>query len=360
MSQALRIESVEQCDHALRLARSGATRAGLNAARAAYRLARESADTYAERAAINVLCICESAHGLYIEAASGALDAFRAARAAKDRPAAAHALATLAGASSFILDTGASEIAVLEHCVREGAALGDAALECRAHNLLAIRLGSLGRFDEAEQALKRAAALVTRAGEFVRASMLALNAAALAAKRLHAAVLVPGPSPSNDALAREATARCNDALLAARAENNAAIEARVDYTLGTIASAMQRHDDALACYERAYHLERRLHSRGQLVNVCMSRAGALTSLGRDAEALQGYLIAFDEAVMHRPTTQTAAAAACLVTLFARMGEAAREAKWSATAEQERVAYETESAATKAALDTLWRELESTT
>ena len=57
------------------------------------------------RRALNVIAICQAAHGRYIEAVSHALDTYALAHDAQDRIEECHALATLAASAGMILDT---------------------------------------------------------------------------------------------------------------------------------------------------------------------------------------------------------------------------------------------------------------
>lgn len=353
MSEFPTAEGTAALDRAVRLSRTGDTQAGLDAARAAYRAIREQGDAALLRQAMNTLALCQAAHGLYIEAVAAAMDVQRQATAAGDRLAAAHALTTLAGASGMILDTQASELALLDHCLSEALALGDVPLECRVRNTRAIRLSALGRFEDAEADYARALELVDHAGELTRRPMLVYNMAMLALKELRAATRL-----DREAAAAKARERTQDAIALARAEDNPAVEARGEYTLGQVAQVLGERDTALAAFDRALSLERRLRSRSQMVNLLMARAKALAESARQEEAIAAYQKAFDEAAHHRPTPHTGAAAENLAALY-RDQDAAAAARWEQVAARERDDYLRESATSQSQLQDLLKHIRPT-
>ena len=79
------------CDNAIRSSRRGDTRAGIDLARRAYRLARRESPE-AEMEALNASALCQTANGSFIESIATSIDVIALARQHGDRGAGAHAL----------------------------------------------------------------------------------------------------------------------------------------------------------------------------------------------------------------------------------------------------------------------------
>ena len=121
------------CDNAIRCSRRGDTRTGIDLARHAYRLARQESPE-AELEALNASALCQSANGSFIESIATSIDVISLARQQLNRRSAAFALATMAGAASFILDANSVVLEMLQVCRSEADALTDVPLKVRIHN----------------------------------------------------------------------------------------------------------------------------------------------------------------------------------------------------------------------------------
>ena len=150
-------------DEAIRLSRAGRSKDGIHLALSVAQRFRDDGQSAPLRRALNVIAICQAAHGRYIEAVSHALDTYALAHDAQDRIEECHALATLAASAGMILDTDEAAFPVLQYCLESARQFGDVGLEARVRSLMGIRLGSMRRFDEAEReihaAIKLGAAL---------------------------------------------------------------------------------------------------------------------------------------------------------------------------------------------------------
>ena len=152
------------CDNAIRCSRRGDTRAGIDLARHAYRLARQESPE-AELEALNASALCQSANGSFIESIATSIDVISLARQQLNRRSAAFALATMAGAASFILDANNVVLEMLQVCRSEADALTDVPLKVRIHNTFGLVYGNLARFDDADREYDLGIALVLKADE---------------------------------------------------------------------------------------------------------------------------------------------------------------------------------------------------
>ena len=136
------------CDSAIRCSRRGDTRAGIELARHAYRLARQERPE-AEREALNASVLCRPASGSFIESTATSIDVIGLARQQLNRRSAALALATMAGTASFILNANSVALEMLQVCRSEADVLTDVPRQVRIHNMFGLVYGNLARFDGA-------------------------------------------------------------------------------------------------------------------------------------------------------------------------------------------------------------------
>lgn len=351
MTAPLRFDPITEFDTAVRLSRSGKTLDGLRHARAAYKVVVESGDESMRRKALNTLAICQGAHGQFIEAVADAIDAYTLSRAAGDTLEATHALATLAGAASFILDTLDTSMRMLDKCLEQALVLQDVPLEVRVRNVRGILLGTLGRFAFAEHEFAVALSLVDRAGENTRPAMLMGNVAALSVKQARAADENMRPVHWDIAIAR-----IQETLDIAVLEGNTDVESRGHYNLGDVRLQQGNIRSALAAFERAMNLARSIGQRARVIDAHVER-GKLFAAAADWQAAQAeFQAAFDVADAHRPTIQTATAAEHLGMVCDQLGDTKGALGWIARAGVERELFERESAQARRQLETLWREI----
>ena len=138
--------------------------AALRQARAAYARVARSSNTDDKIIGLNCLALCQASHGSYIEAIATAMDAFSLAQSVGDELQQAHALTTLAGAGTFVLDTIDASRNMLDRCIAIAKSHRDVALEVRDRSIRGVVLGNLLRFDEAQIDFEWASARIAEAG----------------------------------------------------------------------------------------------------------------------------------------------------------------------------------------------------
>jgi tetratricopeptide (TPR) repeat protein len=349
MTASLQFDPGKEFDTAIRLARSGNTLAGLKHARAAYKMVVDNGDEAMRRRALNTVAICQGAHGQFIEAVADAIDAYTLSQTAGDTLEATHALATLAGAASFILDTLDTSMLMLDKCLSQALALGDIPLEVRVRNIRGILLGTLKRFDEAEHEFAVALSLVDRAGENTRPAMLVGNVAALSVKRARAA-----DDAERERFTQTALARIQETLDISAEEGNADVESRGYYNLGDIRAQQGRVQDALDAFAQSMKFAKQVGQRARVIDAHVER-GKLFAARRDWQSARAeFQAAFDVADAHRPTGQIATAAEQLSAACEQLGDAKAALGWIARAGVERELFERESEQARRQLDTFWR------
>lgn len=301
------------------------------------------------RRALNTLAICQAAQGRFIEAVSHCLDVYEQARAANDQLAECHALATLAASAGMILDTDEGGYPVLRHCLEVAAGLGDITLETRVRSLLGIRLGTMQQFDDAEREHHAALKLAMAGGGLLTPrSLLLLNLAVLGVKRLRVSA-----EPDRPTLASAARARTMEAMTIAQQEGNAVLMARVHYNFGDIDRVMGDAASALVQFDHALAVEDKFRSPAFLSHLLMARSEVLLSLSRWDDALVASQRAFQYAEQHRPSRDTATAAANLAALYSRRGEPDLAAQWQARTDAEKADFDRESGLVREKLIELW-------
>lgn len=166
-------QAIDAALHATRV--EGNTLEGLRLARRAMALAKveDSAGSIVE--ALNLLAICQAANGAYIEAIAGSIDAFHAAKKLQDRLAMAHAMATLSGASSAILETPDVSLGMLDECLKFALQLNNVSLQLRVRNLRGLVFDIVHRHKDSENEFIRAMQLVPFAGKNIPRAMVAAN-----------------------------------------------------------------------------------------------------------------------------------------------------------------------------------------
>lgn len=341
---------VNALDEAIRLARAGRAREGIQIAVAVAQGLRAEGNSPLLRRALNVVAICQAAYGRYIEAVSHGLDTYALAHAARDRIEECHALATLAASAGMILDTDEAGYPVLQYCLDTSLALDNIPLEARVRSLLGIRLGTMQRFDEAAQHFRAALALTHSSGAVTPRSMLVLNLAILDSKRMRAA-----PEAQRAAMAAPAIAATMEAMTIAQREGNAAMAARVHSNLGEIDRLAGNLKGALAQFDLALAIEQSLRSPSFLSFLLIARSEVLMDLEHWEDALDASQQAFDHAAQHRPSRDTATAAGHLADLHARRGDDAQAAEWRRRADQEAESFRLESRRVREKLAELWSE-----
>lgn len=335
-------------EEAIRLSRAGRAKEGIQMAVAVSQRFRQENQAAQLRRALNVIAICQAAHGRYIEAVSHGLDVYVLAHEAQDRIEECHALATLAASAGMILDTDEAAYPVLIYCLESACAYSDSVLEARVRSLLGIRLGTMQRFDDAEREIHAALKFGTSAGALTPHAMLLMNLSVLVTKRVRAA-----PETGRSMLAAAARARTMEAMAAAQLDGNAALAARVHYNLGDIDRLIGDNVSALTQFDHALAIEANLKSPTFLSHLYMARSEVLIAMERWDDAMDASHRAFDHATHHRPARDTAAAAGNLATLYARCGDDAQSAVWRARSEGEKEDFRRESQRVREKLIELW-------
>ena len=340
------------CDNAIRSSRRGDTRAGIDLARRAYRLARRESPE-AEMEALNASALCQTANGSFIESIATSIDVIALARQHGDRGAGAHALATMAGAASFILDANHVVLEMLQVCRTEADALTDATLRVRVHNTFGLVYGNLARFDEADEQYDAGIALVAiadaRAGLFTPGYLMVGNKAFLSVQRARAAS--PAQFP---ALAIDAERRIQYVLGIAAGEMNIDAEARAWFCLGQLRTLQARNAEALEAFGQALTRATQIRHHPRLIDTHLEIGNLYAAEEQYDKALEAMEEAYVLSDTNRPTAKLATACEGIARMFTSMGREREASHYRAKTERERETFGRDNALAVRDLNTFWQ------
>jgi tetratricopeptide (TPR) repeat protein len=340
------------CENAIRTSRRGETRAGIDLARHAYRLARrESPD--AELEALNASALCQAANGSFIESIATAIDAIGLARQLANRRAATEALITMAGAASFILDANSVVLEMLSMCRSVADELGDEAQQVRIHNTFGLVYGNLARFDEADQEYDQGLALVNRADAraklYTPAYLISGNRAFLSVQRARAAKTEEFPH-----LAADAEERIQHVLGVANAEMNIDAEARALFCLGQLRTLQGQNEAALQAFGEALVRATQIRHHPRLIDTNIEIGKLYASELQFERALEAMEQAYEFADASRPTAKVAVACEGIAAMYARLGRTRETAHYQAKTEREQEAFARDNEYAVRDLNAFWR------
>lgn len=340
------------CDEAIRSSRRGDTRAGIELARRAYRLARRESPE-AEVEALNALALCQTANGSFIESIATSIDVITLARQHANRRAVAYALTTMAGAASYILDADRVVLEMLQVCRFEANALTDSALQVRIHNTFGLVYGNLTRFDDADLEYDAGIALVTtadaRAGLFTPSYLMAGNKAFLSVQRARAAV------PAQfAALADDAERRIEHVLGLAAAEKNIDAEARAWFCRGQLRTLQARHVEALDAFGQALTRATQIRHQPRLIDTNIEIGNLYAADQQFDKALEAMEEAYQLADANRPTPKVVTACEGVAAMFTSLGREREAAHYRAKTERERETFGRDSSLAVRDLNAFWQ------
>ena len=340
------------CDNAIRCSRRGDTRAGIDLARHAYRLARQESPE-AELEALNASALCQSANGSFIESIATSIDVISLARQQLNRRSAAFALATMAGAASFILDANSVVLEMLQVCRSEADALTDVPLEVRIHNTFGLVYGNLARFDEADHEYDLGIALVAkadeRAGLFTPGYLMMGNKAFLAVQRARAAT-----QENFLRFAEDAERRIQSVLGIATTEMNIDAEARAYFCLGQLRALQGKNAEALSAFREALSRATQIRHHPRLIDTNIEISKLFASELQFERALEAMEAAYEIADASRPTAKVAIACEGMAAMYASLGRSREAAHYQAKTEREREAFDRDNEYAIRDLKTFWR------
>lgn len=340
------------CDNAIRSSRRGDTRAGIDLARRAYRLARRESPE-AEIAALNASALCQSANGSFIESIATAIDVIALARQHANRRAAAYALTTMAGAAHFILEADRVVLEMLQVCRAEADALTDAPLQVRVHNTFGLVYGNLARFDDADQQYDAGIALVAiadeRAALFTPGYLMVGNKAFLSVQRARAAA--PAQFP---ALADDAERRIEHVLGIATAEMNIDAEARAWFCRGQLRTLQARKTDALDAFGQALTRATQIRHHPRLIDTHLEVGNLYAGEKQFDKALEAMEEAYVLADANRPTAKVATACEGIAAMFTNLGREREALHYRAKTERERETFGRENEIAIRDLNAFWQ------
>lgn len=325
-------ELAKDYDHAERLARGGDGRGALRMSRAALEMARASGDDAMVRRGLNTVAVCQNAASRFIEAIAAATDAYHLSIEAGDLRECTNALATLVGMTGFLYPLPDAGISILDECLANALQIGDRAIEARVRMFRAMRLGGLGRFEEADAEF---ATLMTLAGQHdikMPNSMLALNWLALAIRI--AARRENGQGDAWDV----ALARYAEAIDYARFEYNELAELRAEANLVHIEFARGNAASAVDAIERCLALGRHLQQFHLLGDLHFMHAQHCDKQRDAAGARAAYLEAYTCAEHSLPNPGAAESAAQLARLARESADGGEAAIWQEREQSHRAAY----------------------
>jgi tetratricopeptide (TPR) repeat protein len=350
ISESLIIE----CDRAVRTARSGDPRLGLDLARRAYRQARAEGTQSGLLLALNALALCQSTNGAYIEAVATAIDAFRLASQLGDGKAAVDALTTLAGASNFILATSDVAMQMLDRCLERAIALGDSTLEVRVRNVRGVNYAQAGRFEEAEAEYLAAIAMMSLTEGTTPPALVIGNLANLAVKRAAAA-----PESERAALSATAEARIEEAMAIAIKEHSKEAEVRIYYNRGLFRMHEGRYEEAIESFKRGLDLAILLNHKSRIIDSYIEMGSAYMALGQYDEAVAAFEAAYTQADAQRPSRQLQVACERLAIVYDQLDRSREAAHTRAVFEREKAEFERESVHARRELTSFWQEIGAT-
>ncbi|MCY7387384.1 MAG: hypothetical protein LH481_04860 [Burkholderiales bacterium] len=340
------------CDNAMRSSRRGDTRAGIDLARHAYRLARQESPE-AELEALNAMALCQTANGSFIESIATCIDVIGLARQHANRHAAAFALTTMAGSASFILDANNVVLEMLRVCRSEADALDDTPLKVRIHNTFGLVYGNLGRFDEGDLEYDEGIALVDmadgRAALITPGYLIMGNKAFLSVQRAKAASAEAFP-----ALAEVAEGRIQNVLGIATVEMNIDAEARALFCLGQLRTLQHRIAEALEAFGQALSRATQIRHNPRLLDTNIEISKVYASEMQFEKALEAMEEAYQIADANRPTAKVASTCEGIAAMYASLKRERDAAHYRARTVRERETFGRENEIAVRDLSAFWQ------
>jgi len=329
----------------------GNTLKGLRLARRMVALAQQENSVPAELEALNFLAICQAANGDYMEAIAASIDAFDKAKKLQDQLGMAHALTTLAGAASFILDTLDVSLLMLDECLKFALGLDNVALEARVRALRGVVLGSLERFDESEAEFERALQLIPFAGANTPRALVIGNHAHLAVKRARAAPVLDQPP-----WWQRAQIQSDAALAVARTDGNHMSESLLHFSRGELNRQQGKYDVALAEYSEVMRFAKAAKQGMRIAETHFEIAHIYELRDSHEAALAEYQAALHVAESHRPMRLISLIYAAMAKLQHKLGHINQVEALQKKAYEEKAVFLRESGHTRRALNEFWRGL----
>jgi len=329
----------------------GNTLKGLRLARRMVVLAQQENSAPAELEALNFLAICQAANGDYMEAIAASIDAFDKAKKLQDQLGMAHALTTLAGAASFILDTLDVSLLMLDECLKFALILNNVALEARVRALRGLVLGSLERFDESEAEFERTMQLIPFAGANTPRALVIGNHAHLAVKRARAA-----PASEQLPLWQRAQTQSDAALAVARTDGNHISESLLHFSRGELNRRLGKYDVALTEYREVMRFAKAAKQGMRIAETHFEIAHIYALRDSNEAALAEYQAALHVAESHRPMRLISPIYMAMAKLQRKLGHINQVAALQKKAEEEKTVFLRESEHTRRALNEFWRGL----
>ncbi len=347
--------------HATRVA--GDTLEGTRLARRALLLAKVENNAPAIVEALNLLAICQAANGAFIEAIAGSIDAFHAARKVQDRLAMVHAMTTLSGAASFILETPDVSLGMLDECLKFALQLNNVPLEARVRNLRGLAFDLLHRHTESENEFVRAMQLVPLAGKNIPRAMVAANHAHVV---INHACLASVDTDSADSADSSAYARhllhaqhlSDTALQIALADQNRMAESIVRFDRGNLFVLFGEIEIAAAEFKQAMRFAKLAKQGARVAKIHVAMAKIRLLENNHAAALIDYETALSAAESHRPMRLISQIYHDKSSLQRQLGHLKRADVLEQMSNKEAAIFSRESEQTRRMLTKFWQDLPS--
>jgi len=342
-----------ECQRAVQAVRSGQVQLGLGVARRAYHEAREGGRRSDLAHALNTMALCLSANGAYIEALASGIDAFRLYAIDGASSGRIRALCTIAGAATFILDSGEATLPVIERCVAEAAQRGDASLQVMALNTRAVALLKLKRFDAARAAFCEALELVPDSDGSIPPAVILCNMAGVAMRKAEAA-----PPERREALRWAAERELAEAMDASLSEGSLEGQSRALYIRAELAVQRGETHAALQALAESLGIAKALRHRYRSNVLLLRMADLHESLGDLAKALACLDAAHVEALSRRPCKELHVVCERLAALHGRLGHASESEHFGVAAGRERMQHERECDVQRRGLEAFLAEIDA--
>lgn len=351
---------------ALSIGRKGDTKSALAILNDALDAARRSNEPRGEALSLNCAAIVHVIRGDYWTSLATSIDAYSLAHQQNLPADQANAMVNLAAA--FVLLAPDDALPFLREAHRIAQRVGDAGLLSRAHNMLGVALGDMGRFDEAELNFDMAQAMTdgvngddanNNADELnplnhfnhfnpfnpLNPMRLQTNLANLMRKRAKAARRTGGADALASCVALCAHARTIINRIEGEAEASQKLPLLIDILMvaGLIDLADDRPGSGLRKLEQSWQLSIATKQRAALptlgVHIGRVHIGRLEMAAGRAQAVEQTLtVAFNESLNYRPSPKAEALCLLLAEVRAVMGDATGESGWQREALKARVIF----------------------
>ena len=344
-------EATRAAFHATRI--GGHTLEGLRLARRSMMLAKVENNAPAIIEAQNLLAICQAANGDFMESIASSIDVFYAAKELQDRLAMAHAMTTLAGSSSVILETPDLSLQMLEECLKFALSCKNVALEARVRNLRGLSFAILGQHSESEIEFMRIEALVPLAGEHMPRAMAAANHAHVAIR--HAC---DNGKNAYDAIVQYARLLSDTALEVATLDGNRMAESIVRFDRGELFASLGEYAEAVAEFNRAMLFANAAKQSARVAKIHFEIAKIRVLENNLTAAIAQYDTALSAAEVHRPLRLVSRICEAKSMLQRKLGLFKRADALQHMADKEAVTFLRESEQARRALTEFWHNFSS--